>query len=56
MTFNTDQAIEDVIENFNGDVRGAIQALLVVNERLETELTYCHELMTTRLGIPGALH
>jgi hypothetical protein len=40
--------MEDVIDNIvatcNGDVHGAIKALLLVNERLETELHYFHEM------------
>ena len=38
MPTDRDQAIEDIIASCNGDLRGAILALLLVNERLEIEL------------------
>ena len=31
-------AIDEIVASCNGDIRGALQALLLVNERLETEL------------------
>lgn len=34
----TDAAIDDIISTCNGDLRGALKALLMVNEQLESEL------------------
>jgi hypothetical protein len=31
-------AIDEIVASCNGDIRGALQALLLVNEQLETEL------------------
>ena len=31
-------AIDQIVANCNGDIRGALKALLLVNERLEAEL------------------
>jgi hypothetical protein len=33
-----DAAVEDAIATCNGDVRGALRALMLVNEQLESEL------------------
>jgi hypothetical protein len=38
MPIDTDEAIDEVIATCDGDLRGAVRALLLVNERLETEL------------------
>jgi hypothetical protein len=35
--------IEELIEECSGDVHGALQALLLINERLEAELQYYRE-------------
>ncbi len=32
-------AIDRIVASCNGDIRGALKALLLVNEQLETELT-----------------
>jgi hypothetical protein len=37
-SFSNDAAIDEVIATCNGDMRGAIKALLLANEHLETEL------------------
>ena len=37
-SFSNEAAIDEVIATCNGDMRGAIKALLLVNEHLETEL------------------
>lgn len=34
----TDATIDEIISTCNGDLRGALKALLMVNEQLETEL------------------
>jgi hypothetical protein len=44
MPINTEEAIDEVIATCDGDVRGALKALLLVNERLETELKYFYQL------------
>jgi hypothetical protein len=33
-----DLVIDDIVETCNGDLRGAVIALLLINERLENEL------------------
>lgn len=38
-----DDLIDRVIEECNGDVHGALRALLLLNERLETELDELRE-------------
>ena len=37
-SFSNEAAIDEVIATCDGDMRGAIKALLLVNEQLETEL------------------
>jgi len=34
----SDHLIDDIISSCNGDMRGAVKALLLVNEQLEAEL------------------
>jgi len=34
----SDNAIDEIVATCNGDVRGALKALMLVNERLESEL------------------
>lgn len=34
----SDELIDDIIASCNGDLHGALKALLLVNERLEAEL------------------
>jgi hypothetical protein len=41
-----EEVIDDVIATCDGDMRGAIKALLLVNERLETELRFFYEMST----------
>jgi hypothetical protein len=39
MTFKPDEAaIDDIVASCDGDIRGALKALLLVNEQLEAEL------------------
>jgi hypothetical protein len=47
----TEIAIEEIIAACDGDIRGALEALLLVNEHLETELNQLHTLVA-RLGQP----
>jgi len=37
-SFSNEAAIDEIIATRDGDMRGAIKALLLVNEQLETEL------------------
>jgi hypothetical protein len=44
MSSKPDQAtIDDIVASCDGDVRGALKALLLVNEQLETELRQLYE-------------
>ena len=39
MSFRSnDTAIDEIVANCNGDLRGAVRALLLINEHLESEL------------------
>jgi len=39
MTFEAgDDAIDEIVASCNGDIRGALRALLMVNEHLEAEI------------------
>ena len=38
MSRSNEAAIDEIVASCNGDVRGALRALLLVNEQLETEL------------------
>jgi hypothetical protein len=40
--------IDELIATCDGNVHGALKALLLVNERLEAELQYFHELTRNR--------
>ena len=42
-----DVVIEDAIATCNGDIRGALKALLIVNEHLEAELVELRAAMAT---------
>ncbi len=43
MTFKPDEAaIDEIVASCDGDLRGALKALLLVNEQLEAELQYLH--------------
>lgn len=37
-----DSAIDEIIATCNGDLRGALKALLLVNEQLESELQHLY--------------
>ena len=36
-------AVDEIIDSCNGDMRGAVKALMLVNEQLEKELQRLHE-------------
>ena len=42
---DTEDRIDQIIATCNDDARGAIKALLLVNERLESELQHLHGLL-----------
>jgi hypothetical protein len=46
---NTDHKIDEVIALCNDDARGAIKALLLINERLESELHHLYEQLSPPL-------
>jgi hypothetical protein len=57
---NHDALIDEIVTSCNGDIRGAVKALLLVNEKLETELNYfraaaAYSLLTERQA-KGSLH
>jgi hypothetical protein len=37
-----ESAIDEIVARCNGDIRGALKALLLVNEQLEAELAQLH--------------
>jgi hypothetical protein len=54
-----DAAIDEIVARCNGDIRGALRALLLVNEQLEAELLELQAMMARgRLAALGsnALH
>ena len=60
MSFRTnDAAIDEIVANCGGDLRGALKALLLVNEHLEAEIAQLYA-AAARYGISerssGALH
>jgi hypothetical protein len=38
----SETAIDEIVASCNGDIRGALRALLMVNEQLEAELQQLH--------------
>ena len=47
MSFRSDDAaIDEIIASCNGDLRGAVRALLLVNEHLEAELAQLYAAAT----------
>ena len=49
----TDTEIDDIIATCNGDLRGAVKALLMVNEQLETELQQLYAASAHGIARPG---
>ena len=39
---SNEAAIDEIVARCNGDIRGALKALLLVNEQLEAELQQLH--------------
>lgn len=42
----SDAAIDEIVANCDGDLRGAVRALLLVNEHLEAEITQLYATAT----------
>jgi hypothetical protein len=42
MSNNLSEAIDQIVAACNGDLRGAVRALLLVNEQLEAELAHLY--------------
>jgi hypothetical protein len=38
MSADLDTVVDELIEDYDGDVRGIVSSLLMINEQLETEL------------------
>lgn len=55
-----DAVIDEIVARCNGDMRGAIKALLLVNEQLESELNHFYEAAAygarTERGAKKSLH
>ena len=52
-------AIDEIVARCNGDIRGALKALLLVNEQLEAELAQLHAVVAhggLRGAKPSVLH
>jgi hypothetical protein len=54
----TEATIDQIIDSCDGDLRGALKALLIVNEQLEAELQHMYALAAHGSAHPGnsALH
>ena len=49
-----ENAIDEIVARCNGDIRGALKALLLVNEQLEAELAELHAVVALgALGRPN---
>ena len=46
-----DTAIDEIVASCNGDIRGALRALLLVNEQLEAELAQLYAVVQPRSPI-----
>jgi hypothetical protein len=54
----SEAAIDEIVANCNGDLRGALKALLLVNEHLEAEIAQLYA-AAAYCGLPersGVLH
>lgn len=55
----SEAAIDRIVATCNGDIRGALKALLLVNEQLEAELAQAYAAAADRGPVPrgsNALH
>ena len=54
MTFTPNEsAIDEIVASCDGDVHGALKALLLVNEQLEAELQQLHAVLGRRAPLEG---
>lgn len=51
-----DTVIDEIVASCNGDMRGAVKALLLVNEQLESELSHFHRAMACGSATKSSLH
>lgn len=49
-----DTAIDEIVASCNGDIRGALKALMLVNEQLEAELQHLHAAVRGNAAERGA--
>lgn len=48
--------IDEIVASCNGDMRGAVKALLLVNEQLESELSHFHRPLACGSATNSSLH
>jgi len=46
MPVDLDAVVDELIEDYDGDVRGIVSSLLAINEQLETELNRLHTVIS----------
>ena len=51
-----DSVIDEIVAKCNGDIRGALKALLLVNEQLEAELAELHAVVAQGRLTSNVLH
>ncbi|MDR3489360.1 MAG: hypothetical protein P4M05_31250 [Bradyrhizobium sp.] len=51
-----DAVIDEIVASCNGDMRGAVKALLLVNEQLESELNDFHRASACGSPTKSSLH
>jgi len=56
ISHESDAAIEQIVASCNGDLRGALRALLLVNEQLEAELQQFYAAAAQTRRVSRALH
>ena len=53
---SNDAAIDQIVARCNGDIRGALKALLLINEHLEAELQQVYAAVAHGARDNGVLH
>jgi hypothetical protein len=56
LTKSNDAAIDKIVASCNGDIRGALKALLLVNEHLEAELQLIYAAVADGVRGDNVLH
>jgi hypothetical protein len=56
LTKSNDAAIDQIVASCNGDIRGALKALLLVNEHLEAELQLIYAAVADGVRGDNVLH